>query len=163
MSSHTCNGLTQTEIPACSKWTEVQLQSFLLKVICWRCQRKSDIFHIFLPSIAVSGTLLSLLHPTSNPMEQKGGLLMDVEGCFSPTAINSSPASSSLSRWWNLPTTAACHTIQEGLQTNASSLCLFYCFACGWELSQAKKLLGASQAMKWSSVNFYSQWLITES
>lgn len=81
---------------------------------------------------------LSMLHPTSNPTELEGGLLMDVEGCSGPTAINSSPARSGLSGWWNLPTTAACHTVQEGLQTNASSMCLLYRFAYGRELAQAK-------------------------
>lgn len=79
-----------------------------------------------------------MLHPTSNPTEPEGGLLMDVEGCSGPTAINSSPARSSLSDWWNLPTAAACHTIQKGLQTNASSMCLLYYFAYSQELTQAK-------------------------
>uniref|UniRef100_A0AAV2KX20 Uncharacterized protein n=1 Tax=Knipowitschia caucasica TaxID=637954 RepID=A0AAV2KX20_KNICA len=36
--------------------------------------------------------MLSALHPTSNLTEPEGDLLMDVEGCSGPTAINSSPA-----------------------------------------------------------------------
>lgn len=131
--------MTQAAIQTHPQWTTVQQQCFVLKVICPRCQSKSDVSHISLPSIALSGIpSLSMLHPTSNPTELEGGLLMDVEGCSGPTAINSSPARSSLSGWWNLPTAAACHTVQEGLQTNASSMCLLYCFACGRVLAQAK-------------------------
>lgn len=78
------------EIQTHPQWTTVQQQCFVLKVICPRCQRKSDVSHISLPSIALSGSPLSMLHPTSNPMEQEWGLLMDVEGCSGPTAINSS-------------------------------------------------------------------------
>lgn len=133
------NDETPAKIQAHPQWTTVQQQWFVLKVICPRCQRKSDVSHISLAWIALSGIpSLSMLHPTSSPVELEGGLLMDVEGCSSPTAINSSPARSSLSGWWNLPTTAACHTIQEGLQTNASSMCLLYCSACGQELAQAR-------------------------
>lgn len=40
---------------------------------------------------------LSKCSPTSNLTEPGGGLLMDVEGCSGPTAINSSPARSCLS------------------------------------------------------------------
>jgi len=121
-----------------SQWTGAQEYCFILEVICPRCQRKSDVSHIFVPSVPLSYNPPSMFHQTSNPMEQEGGLLMDVEGSFGPTAINSSSARSSLSGWWNLPNPAACHTIQEGLQTNASFMCLLYCFAFGPEQAQAK-------------------------
>lgn len=105
--------------------------ALILKRILPRCQRKSGVSHIFLPSFTLLYILFSIHNPTSNPVELEGGLLMDVESCFGPTAINSSTARSSLPVWWNLPNTAVCHTIQVGLQTNASFMCLLYCFACG--------------------------------
>ena len=84
---------------------------------------------------------------------------MDVEGCSGPTAINSSPARSSLPSWWNLTTAAACHTIQEGPQTNASSMCLLYCFCLRSRGCASKEPWGAVQAIKCCSVSFHSQWL----
>lgn len=120
------------------QWTAIQQQCFVLKVICPRCQRKSDVSHISLASAALFGNpSVSGPHPTSNLTELEG-LWMDVEGCSGPTAINSSSARSSLSSWWNLPTTAACHTVQEGLQTNALSTSLLYCLACSQKLAQAE-------------------------
>lgn len=114
-----------------TQWTTAQQPSLILKWSYPRCQRKSDVSHIVLPSFALLYILFSIHNPTPNPEELEGGLLMDVESCFGPTAINSSTARSSLPVWWNLPNTAVCHTIQAGLQTNASFTCLLYCFACG--------------------------------
>lgn len=102
---------------------------FVLKVIGHRCQKKSDVSHISLPSLALSGIAVSqCFGQPPTPQCREEGRLMDVEGCSGPTAINSSPARSSLSCWWNLCTTAARHRIQEGLQTNASSMfALLFC------------------------------------
>lgn len=137
--------MTQAEIQTTPQRT-VQQRCFVLKVICPRCQRKSDISHISLPSITLSGIPeLSVLHPTSNPIELEGALLMDVEGYSGPTAINSSPARSRLSGWWNLPTTAVCHTVQEGQQTNASFMCLVYCFAYSPKGCESKELWGQKE------------------
>ncbi len=139
-------------------------QQFNSSVLFWRLfgrhVKGNQMFPKSLCPVALSGMpSLSMLHPTSNPTELEGGLLMDVEGLSGPTAINSSPARSGLSGWWNLPTTAACHTIQEGLQTNASSVCLPYCFAYTVENQHKQRAVRGSQVIKSSSVSFCSQWL----
>lgn len=131
---------------------------FVLKVIGLRCQKKSDVSHISLPSLALSGVALSQCFaqpPTPQCWEE--GRLMDVEGCSGPTAINSSPARSSLSCWWNLCTTAARHRIQEGLQTNASSMfALLFCPQSGPHSS--KKQWYAPETTSAPVVSFL-QWL----
>lgn len=119
------NYLSFTKTQIIPQWS-IAAVLFFLKFICLWFQRKSDVFHTSLPSVFLTNIPPSMFHPTSNPMEHEGSLLMDVEGCFGPTAINSSPARSSLSGWWNHPDSAACHTTQEGLQTNASFMCLLY-------------------------------------
>lgn len=86
------------------------------------------------------------------PQRREKGRLIDVEGCSGPTAINSSPPRSSLSCWWNLCSTAARHRIQEGLQTNASSVfALLFCLQSGplWQTPAETTSASVPSFLQW--------------
>lgn len=81
---------------------------------------------------------------------------MDVEGCSGPTAINSSPAClvDGISRLL-LPVTQS----RRGIQTNASSMCLLYCFAYSQELAKQRATRGADKPPSAPVSVLYRQWL----
>lgn len=139
---------------------------FVLKVIGLRCQKKSDVSHISLPSSALSGTPPSpCFTQPPTPQRREKGRLIDVEGCSGPTAINSSPPRSSLSCWWNLCTTAARHGIQEGLQTNASSVfALLFCLQSGplWQTLAETTSASVPSFLQWLAALEYGVRRIEE-
>lgn len=137
------------EMWMCPQWAALQQQCLFWRLFSQDVKENQTYptshCPLSLPTAFSGNPSLSVLHPNSRLAELEG-LWMYVEGCSGPTAINSSPARSSLSAWWNLPTAAACHTVQEGLETNASTMCLLFCFACKTRVSTGKEQWDESQA-----------------
>lgn len=140
-SSIICSQTVRVSLTSRAAHEDSSWARFVLEVIGPRRQKKSDVSHISLPSLALSGIPLSqCFTQPPTPQRREQGRLMDVEGCSGPTAINSSPARSSLSCWWNLCTAAARHRIQQGLRTNASSMfALLLCLQSGQHAGKKEK------------------------